>query len=91
MGGKLQAAEKNAKENDITSQRLTRPKPALIPTELTDQINDLSEKATMFQDRLQEVEDIVEQLNDNSTQPAATAKATTNKTAVYEKIAAVEK
>ena len=58
--GKLQVAENNAKANDTTSQRTTRPKPALIPTELTDQINDLSEKATMLQDRLQEVEDIVE-------------------------------
>jgi predicted Zn-dependent protease len=60
LGGKLQAAENSAKANDTSSQRITRPKPALIPTELTDQINDLSEKTTMLQDRLQEVEDIVE-------------------------------
>jgi hypothetical protein len=60
LGEKLQAAEIKAKANDTTSQRITRPKTALIPTELTDQINDLSEKTTMFQDRLQEVEDIVE-------------------------------
>ena len=58
--GKLQVAENNAKANDTTSQRITRSKAALIPSELTDQINDLSEKSTMLQDRLQEVEDIME-------------------------------
>jgi hypothetical protein len=47
-------------EPDTTNQRVTRPKPATIPTALTDQINDLTEKATIFQDRLQEIEDIVE-------------------------------
>ena len=60
LAGKLKAAEDKATANDTTSQRITRAKTALIPTKLTDQINDLSEKATMFQDRLQEVEDIVE-------------------------------
>ena len=60
VGGKLQVAENNAKANDTTSQRITRPKPAFIPTELTDQLNELSENTTMLQDRLQEVEDIVE-------------------------------
>jgi hypothetical protein len=58
--GKLQVAENNAKANDTTSQRITRSKSAPIPSELTNQINDLSEKSTMLQDRLQEVEDIVE-------------------------------
>jgi hypothetical protein len=57
---KLQVAENNAKANDTTSQRITRSKSAPIPSELTNQINDLSEKSTMLQDRLQEVEDIVE-------------------------------
>ena len=58
--GKLQVAENNAKANDTTSQRITRSKSAPIPSELTDQLKDLSEKSTRLQDRLQEVEDIVE-------------------------------
>jgi hypothetical protein len=58
--GKLQVAEHNAKANDTTSQRITRSKSAPLPSELTDQLNDLSEKSTRLQDRLQEVEDIVE-------------------------------
>ena len=58
--GKLQVAENNAKANDTTSQRITRSKSAPLPSELTDQLNDLSEKSTRLQDRLQEVEDIVE-------------------------------
>ena len=60
LAGKLKTVEDIATANDITSQRITRPKPAIIPTQITDQINDLTEKAGMFQDRLQEVEDIVE-------------------------------
>ena len=58
--GKLQVAENNAKANDTTSQRITRSKSAPLPSELTDQLKDLSEKSTRLQDRLQEVEDIVE-------------------------------
>ena len=58
--GRLKAVEKKAMESDTTNQRVTRPKPATIPTALTDQVNDLTEKATILQDRLQEVEDIVE-------------------------------
>jgi hypothetical protein len=56
----LEKKEGNAKANDTTSQQITRPKPALIPTELTDKVNDLLEKATILEDRLQEVEEIVE-------------------------------
>jgi hypothetical protein len=50
--GKLKAVEDNAKAKDTTSQRTTRPKPAQISTQLTDQVNDLTEKATILQDRL---------------------------------------
>jgi uncharacterized coiled-coil protein SlyX len=51
----------------------------------------MDDRLTKFEARLSEVEDIVQQLNDPSTQPAASATSPKNITVLEAKITAVEK
>ena len=60
VGTLKKSGDNNAKANDTTSQRSSRTKLAQIPTQLAEQVNDLTVKVDSFLDRLEEVEIIVE-------------------------------
>ena len=60
-------AEDKANKAYVVATRSSRAKLALGPTYTTEQIKQLEDRMGKFQDRLQEVERIVEQINDTST------------------------
>ena len=60
-------AEDKANKPEATTSRSTRSKPTQVPAQLTNQMKELEERTSKCQDRLQQVENIVEQLNDSST------------------------
>ena len=88
---RIAAAEDNATKTTMPTSKPTRAMPATTPAKLAAQVQALDDRTSKWEDRLQEVESVVEQLNDCSTQPAAST--TTQKTlaALEAQIMAVEK
>jgi uncharacterized phage infection (PIP) family protein YhgE len=65
--GRIAALEDKANQTEATTSKSTRAKTTTTPTKLAAQVKDLEDRTDKIDDRLQEVEIIVEQLNDNST------------------------
>jgi predicted nucleic acid-binding Zn-ribbon protein len=63
--------EDKTNTSETSSQKQTRTKPTFTAAQTTSHLKELEHRMGKFQDRLQEVEDIVLQLNDPSTQPIA--------------------
>jgi hypothetical protein len=87
----LEKIEKNAKANDTTCHKPARPPQTQQTAELTEQVNDLTIKVDCYLARMEDLETIVEQLNDPSTQHASNAKSPNATAGIMEKIASVEK
>jgi hypothetical protein len=81
----------NAKANDTTCHKPTRTPLTQPSVALTEQVNDLTIKVDCYLARMEDLEMIVEQLNDPSTQHTANAKSPHTTAGIMEKIAAVEK
>jgi hypothetical protein len=87
----LEKIGKNAKANDTTCHKPARTPQTQQTAELTEQVNDLTIKVDCYLARMEDLETIVEQLNDPSTQHASNAQSPHTTTGIMEKIAAVEK
>ncbi len=64
-------AEDRVNKQEAINTRSYQAKLALGPADDTEQSKQLEDRMSKFQERLTEVESIIEQLNDSSTQPAA--------------------
>jgi uncharacterized coiled-coil protein SlyX len=72
-------------QNDLTGTQLTKI------THLEKVVEAMDNRLTRFEVRLSDIEDIVEQLNDSSTQPAANTNSPKTITELEAKLTAVEK
>jgi hypothetical protein len=63
--------EDKTNTSETSTQKQSRTKPTFTAAQTTNHLKELENRMGKFQDRLQEVEDIVLQLNDPSTQPIA--------------------
>ncbi len=63
--------EDKTNTSETSNQKQTRTKPTFTAAQTTSHLKELENRMGKFQDRLQEVEDIVLQLNDPSTQEIA--------------------
>lgn len=83
--------EDKANTQEKSSNKVNKTKPTFTAAQTTSHLKELENRMGKFQDRLQEVEDIVLQLNDPSTQEIAQTTAPMDITTLETKIDAVEK